>query len=218
MKYVVLAAFTVAAILNLYGNFTGKKIGKITKPMLLPLLLIYYLISAQTVSVFPIIAIIMSWAGDVLLMIKGIKWFIFGGVAFMFSHLFYIISYSFFIDFSNKMIFAVIPVAIIYYIVSYRIIRSVRKGIPLSGLYFPFILYLVFNSTMNIFALMLLVTSPSLITVSIFAGAVLFFISDCILFLRNFHENKSLIPNANFIVMFTYALGELLIVSGLSLL
>ena len=47
-----------------------------------------------------------------------------------------------------------------------------------------------------------------------FAGAVLFFISDCTLFLVRYHKNKNLIFKRHFTVMLTYLLGELLIVIG----
>ena len=51
-----------------------------------------------------------------------------------------------------------------------------------------------------------------------YAGAVLFFVSDCALFLVRYHKNKNLVYRRHFTVMLTYVLGELLITQGMLML
>ena len=51
-----------------------------------------------------------------------------------------------------------------------------------------------------------------------YVGAVLFFISDCTLFLVRYHKNKDLIFKRHFTVMLTYIVGELLITQGVLML
>ena len=78
--------------------------------------------------------------------------------------------------------------------------------------------YLLCNSTMNIFALMQLFSSRNAGALTAYIGAVLFYISDCTLFLVRYHENKELIFRKHFTVMLTYLLGEFLITYGILML
>ena len=75
--------------------------------------------------------------------------------------------------------------------------------------------YLLCNSTMNLCAMIRLCqlrTAGSLIA---YVGAIMFFISDCVLFLVRFHTNKNIIYRRHFTVMLTYLLGVFLIVTGM---
>ena len=78
--------------------------------------------------------------------------------------------------------------------------------------------YLLSNSTMNVFSLMQLTSLRSAGAAVAYVGAVLFFISDCTLFLVRYHKNKDLIFKRHFTVMLTYILGELLITQGVLML
>ena len=68
---------------------------------------------------------------------------------------------------------------------------------------------------MNLFALMRLFTMHSAGSIVAYVGAVLFFISDCTLFLVRYYRNKDLIFKRHFTVMLTYLAGEMLIVLGI---
>ena len=73
------------------------------------------------------------------------------------------------------------------------------------------IFYLVMNSTMNVFALIQLMSLRSVGAIVAYVGAVSFFISDCTLYLVRYHSNKDLIFKRHFTVMLTYRLVEALI-------
>lgn len=77
--------------------FNQEEIARIIKPFLLPVLLIavYFSESFSTRKIL-VTALIFSWIGDVILLFadKGEIYFILGLVAFLVSHLFYIVLFS----------------------------------------------------------------------------------------------------------------------------
>ena len=75
--------------------------------------------------------------------------------------------------------------------------------------------YLLCNSTMNVFSLMQLITLKSSGALTSFIGALLFYFSDCVLFLVRYHKNKDLVLKKHFTVMLAYLLGELMITVGI---
>lgn len=198
--------FAVNALLHLFWH----KHGNLTKALLLPSVLLCYLLVADDISVFAVIAFIASFLGDVLLEKSGPKWFTAGGISFMFSHLMFTLFYSTKIDFSRVNIILIPVASIIYFFALFTTISKIKQpGLQIKpGL---LMLYLLINGAMNIFALMLLQTLPCIGTVLIYAGAVLFFVSDNCLFIECFHKKK---PNLFYPVMVTYIAGEFLIAMG----
>ena len=97
------------------------------------------------------------------------------------------------------------------------VIKSIIAGIP-KIMKIPMFGYLIGNSLMNIFALMQLISNPCAGSAVAYIGAVLFFVSDCSLFLVKYHKNRDLIFKRHFTVMLTYILGELLITQGIIML
>lgn len=136
----------------------------------------------------------------------------------MATHVLFILVYA-----TNNIVFSsvkwwiVIPAAVIYYGISAVIIYNLKPSTPKMML-LPMYFYLICNSTMNVFALMQLVANPCKGSIIAYVGAVLFFISDCTLFLVRYHKNKDLIFKKHFTVMLTYILGELLITYGVLIL
>ena len=213
MNYVFLAIFVVSTAIHLYASLKkNTKLRNITKPFLLLSLLGFYVLSARSVSVAIVLALIFSWIGDVLLIPKGNKWFTAGGIAFMISHAFFIAGYCREID------FAAIPVAVIvllaaFFIAAVAFIFSKLKPHLPKALFYPMFLYLLINGAMNCFAIFRCISSPSAATLTTAIGAALFFISDTSLFFVRFKKDGRL--QTHFVVMLTYSIGELLIVLGL---
>lgn len=79
-------------------------------------------------------------------------------------------------------------------------------------------IYLLANSAMNVFALMQLLSTGTLGAVIAYIGAVLFFASDCSLFLVRYYKPRKIVYKDHFTVMLTYILGELLITQGIIML
>ncbi len=215
MKYLFLSLFAVSSIIHLYHSWTDDKKNRAkTKPLLLLFLIFYYVFSAKVIHVYLITALVASWLGDVLLIPSGHKWFTAGGISFMISHFFFILAYYENISFEHVRWGIVVPMTVVYFGISILIIRAVRETTP-KMMVLPMNFYLFCNSTMNIFALMQLLSYHSRGSVMAMIGAALFFASDCCLFLVRYHRRPDIIYKKHFPVMLTYLLGEFLIVQGL---
>ena len=215
LKYAILILYIILSSIHLYHSWIDDaKHRAMTKPFLLLLLATYYATSANDLSWPLILALLTSWLGDVLLIPKGHKWFTMGGISFLFSHFLFIAVYTPSVKFAAVPLVLIAVMAVVYYGISLMIIRAVRKTTP-KIMVVPMYLYLLANSTMNLFALMRLLTLGSVGSVVAYVGAVLFFISDCTLFLVRYYRNKDLIFKRHFTVMLTYLAGEMLIVLGI---
>ena len=218
LKTVFLVLLAAASVAHLYGSWVRKeKIRLITKPMLLLFIVLYYVFFGVRVIPLLIAALIASWLGDVLLMPHGNAWFTAGGIAFMLAHFLFIAVYVPQVDFSKVNWFVTIPAALVYYAISAVIIHCLKPTTP-KKMQIPMYIYLLANSTMNVFALMQLISNPCAGSVVAYIGAVLFFISDCTLFLVRYYKKPDIIFKRHFTVMLTYILGEFMITQGMIML
>lgn len=218
LRYLFLFLFVVFSAIHLKDSWkddAGKRAK--TKPFLLLFLALYYLCATDKINIFLLLALVTSWLGDVLLIRKGHKWFAYGGISFMFCHFFFIAVYAARIHLSSFPWLLVVPAVPIYYGISLKIILALRPTTPKS-MVVPMYIYLLANSTMNIFAFMQLLTTQLAGAWVAFIGAVLFFISDCTLFLVRYYKNENLIFKKHFTVMLSYLLGEFLITQGILML
>ncbi len=218
MKYLFLILYIAVSAMHLVASWRDEsEKRKKTKPFLLILLLLYYLFAADKISLWLVLALLTSWLGDVLLIPKGNKWFTMGGIAFMFSHLFFVLVYCGQIALSKLSPVLILLAAAAYYGFSLFIIRRIRDNTP-KAMVAPMYFYLICNSTMNIFALMQLLSRPSPAAAVAYIGALLFYASDCCLFLVRYGSKPEIVFKKHFTVMLTYLLGELLIVVGMLML
>lgn len=220
MRYIILAALAVVSIIHLYDSWADNpKKRRVTKPYLLILILLYYVFSRSglPISWVLVAALLTSWLGDVLLMPQGNKWFVAGGISFLISHILFIVVYAMNViklSFNGVIWWIVAIAAVIYLGIAFVVTRAIKDTTP-KAMVAPMYLYLIFNSAMNVFSLMQLMTYRSPGAVVAYIGAILFFASDCTLYLVKFHKNKDLIYKRHFTVMLTYILGEFLITQGL---
>ena len=218
LKIIFLVLLAASSAVHLYGSWVRKeKIRVITKPMLLIFIVLYYVTSGVSIIPLLIAALVASWLGDVLLMPHGNAWFTAGGIAFMLAHFLFIAVYVPQVNFSEVNWFIAVPAAVAYYSVSAVIIHLLRPTTP-KKMQIPMYVYLLANSTMNVFALMQLISNPCAGSAVAYIGAVLFFISDCTLFLVRYYKKPDIIFKRHFTVMFTYILGEFMITQGMIML
>ena len=219
-NYLFLAAYMILCCIHLYHSWMDDRANRAkTKPFLLLFLLLYYLASVAadvngSINIPLVLALLTSWLGDVLLIPHGHKWFVIGGISFMFCHFFFMCVYYEQISFHAVPWLVLLPAAVLYFGIVLRIIMAVRDNTPRKMIP-PMYFYLLMNSMMNLFALMQLFSRPSAGTVTALAGAVLFYISDCCLFLVRYHRRQDLIFKKHFTVMATDLLGEFLITQGM---
>ena len=217
--YAFLILFFVFSGIHLYDSWKDDAAArKKTKPFLLIFLILFYVTAARGkggTEYHLLLALVTSWLGDVLLIPKGHHWFALGGVSFGASHVFFILVYAQNIVFQGMPWFLVVPIALLYFAVAFAVIWAVQPTTP-KIMIGPMYIYLLANATMNSFALMQLITHRSPGSIVAYIGALLFFISDCTLFLvRYYKKNENLIFHKHFTVMLTYLAGELLIVIGM---
>ena len=215
MKYIFLALFILASAIHLKDSWNNDRIKRArTKPFLLLFLILFYVFAAPRVDPFLLCALITSWLGDVLLIPRGDKWFVVGGISFMLAHFLFIISYLENIDISRANWLIVIPMGIIYFGISIWIIHLLKPSTPKKML-MPMNFYLFCNSAMNLCSLLQLMTFRNTGSLMALLGAMLFFASDCCLFLVRYHSRPGIVFRNRFTVMITYLLGEFLITMGM---
>ena len=213
IKYGMLVLFFLSTGIHLYASLKkDKDLRNKTKPFILLSLLGFYLLAADPILVTVVLALMFSWLGDVLLMRKGTKWFAIGGVAFMVSHLFFIVSYQRETDFGAFSWITAVLLITVFVTASLTVFKYLRPHLP-KRLFYPMLAYLIINGLMNCFAWFRSLSIGGTAGIVTAVGAFLFFVSDCSLFFVRFHKESRL--KTHFLVMLTYSLGELLIVLGL---
>ena len=216
MKSVFLILFLVSGAVHLAASYRkNARVRAASKVFIVSALLGWYCLSVPKPLTVMILALAFSWLGDVLLIGKGVKWFTLGGIAFMASHFFFILSYVPWVNFASIPTAAVILIAAAYVFAVCLVFRGLRPHLP-KLLFYPMFLYLLINGAMNCFALYQLISIPCTAAVITFLGAILFFCSDSILFFVRF--NKQSRWKSHFPVMVTYILAEFLITLGMILL
>lgn len=184
------------------------------KPVLLPILLIAVGVSENfSTKKVLLTALTFSWIGDIILLFsdKGELYFIFGLVAFLISHLVYIILFSkqqaLRID-TNKTKFWVGILFILVYF-AFMINTLFPKLGPLK---IPVLVYAVVITTMLFFAFKGSLKWAIPANNYILIGAIVFVSSDSILAFNKFYAP---IAHASFYIMATYCAAQYLIVTGI---
>lgn len=215
MKYLMLVIFTITTTVHLYASYnTNQKLRNISKPWILLSLLGFYLFSTDNIQTSVVLALIFSWIGDMFLILKGVKWFTVGGISFMISHFFFILSYAKYVDFNSLNKVIIVSLILLFIISSTIVFKYLKPHLP-KPLFYPMYLYLIINGMMNCFAWFRAMSMSAKASIITAIGALLFYISDCSLFFVRFDKDSKL--KTHFLVMLTYSIGELLIVLGLIL-
>lgn len=216
MEYACLTIFVIVSAIHLYGSYiNNRKLRAWSKGFILLALLGWYCCSTSFVQWAVVAALLASWLGDMLLIPRGIKWFTAGGISFMLSHIFFVFAYCPNIIFQCIPVWAVVIAAAVYFIAVLFIFSALKPHLP-KAMFFPMFFYLLVNGTMNCFAFYQFVSIPNAATAVTFAGAMLFFASDSILFFVRFKKNT--VWRNHFPVMLTYIFAEFLIVWGIVML
>jgi uncharacterized membrane protein YhhN len=205
-------AFSALYLIILYLNL--EEFDWYMKPLLLPILLFaVYLSDSFPTKKILLTALLFSWIGDIILLFtdKGELYFIFGLVAFLISHLVYILLFSKqqssrIID--NKLVFGLRIIAIL----AYFAIMITTLFPKLGPLKIPVLVYAVVITTMLFFAFKGSLKWAIPANQYILIGAIVFVSSDSILAFNKFYAP---IAHASFFIMATYCLAQYLIVAGI---
>lgn len=204
----------ISAIYLLITAFNQEEMERVVKPFLLPILLVavYHTENFSTKKIL-LTALVFSWIGDVILLFadRGEIYFILGLVAFLLSHIFYIVLFNkqtISKTISNKLSFG----AGIGLIVIYFSMMITTLGPKLGSLTVPVVIYAIVISTMLYFALKGSFQWEAIPNHSVLIGALLFISSDSILAFNKFYEP---IPAASLLIMVTYLLAQYGIIKGI---
>ena len=212
-RFWVILYFVILAA-DLFEVYNGNEtLRYITKPILMPLLIVFFIFQtkgiASSLKKWVVLALLFSWGGDVLLMFESMNgnFFIFGLVAFLIAHIFYILFYENVIrkEGLSKNYWWFLPV-IIYYIALIYILSP-----NLGDMKMPVRIYGIVISYMLIQALQTGTIKNRDAAIFLIAGAVLFITSDSILAINKFYES---FEYAGMAIMLTYGIAQLLITLG----
>lgn len=206
--------FCVVFIADLASVYLGEEsFRQITKPVLMPCLILVFLRETfpvnSSLKKFIVMALVLSWAGDVFLLYEYAykAFFIYGLSSFLMAHLFYIL---FFVRVSSVSVarfnWWLAALVILYFALLMYILTP-----NLGSLRGPVWIYGLVISIMLFTALQMLFIKYKTAGKLMSAGAILFVASDSLLALNKFYQTFSY---AGFSVMLTYGLAQLLLVQG----
>lgn len=185
----------------------------VSKPLLMATLLAWFIAATpkgQGRWVI-ILALILSWLGDVFLMLedKNPNFFIAGLSSFLLAHL----TYIFFFWQIRKQNIQPLPVNVftIIGISIYAVALFFFLSPGLGALKTPVLIYAITISTMLVMAIHTSSPTTKNWAYWLIAGAVLFVCSDSLLAINKFYKPFT---TAGFLIMLTYALAQLLIITG----
>ncbi|MBC7194704.1 MAG: lysoplasmalogenase, partial [Caldisericia bacterium] len=186
IKYIFLFLFFGTAFLDmLYVYKDVPKSRYFSKPLLMPLLLIFYLLASKSPNSFLIFALIFSFFGDLFLLWEDKKLpFIFGLFSFLFAHIFYFLTFfkssNYFKGIPFYIYFIFIPY-IIYGFYLFKFLHPEIEKIKIPILIYVFTIIIMSFSTIPRFYFFDF--KEALFP---FIGSILFIISDSLLALKVF--------------------------------
>lgn len=200
----------IFASLYIFSGYKGIKIMEyFSKPFLLPLLAIVYGLSVDSINFYLIIAILLGFLGDFLLMFKGDKFFRSGLLSFLLGHIFYTIVFITGI-YGIQSLYLTFYLFIIPYVIYSIFIFSILKKYLFNMKIFV-VIYILGLITMSFTSLIYAWYSEKFICWLPFIGSLFFIVSDSILSIKVFRKE---IEKGDFWVGITYVIAQTLIVAG----
>ena len=213
-KKLWLILYAVVLASDLFAVYFGKEtLRYITKPLLMPLLVFDFLSGTKllisSLKKWIVLALVLSWAGDVLLMFEPRDkiFFIFGLAAFLIAHIFYIILFDQvrIKEQIKQSLWPLLPIAIYYFL----LISSLQPN--LGEMKKPVSIYGLIICIMLSFAIDLWRLRSRQVSSYIIFGALFFIISDSVLAVNKFYKS---FEHAGITIMLTYGIAQLFITLG----
>jgi len=215
----ILIIYIIISIVDVYSlQKRNKKVEFLTKPLLMPLLILYYIFQLNLIGIDSLIvlALIGGWLGDIFLMWENDeKKFMLGMVSFLLGHIFYIISFLIGIG-SNFLAFPIWGLLLILPIVINLVLTFPKFKNHLGDFKIPVFVYMIVIIIMHFTAILRLAVleffNPSFYLV--WLGSMLFIVSDSLIAIRAFNKEFDY-PGKAILAMITYILAQYFIVQGL---
>ncbi|MHA1988623.1 MAG: lysoplasmalogenase [Promethearchaeota archaeon] len=204
-----------------HKNHENTKIIYISKPILMPLLILFYIFgvietsSIDRVNWLIVVALVGGMGGDIFLMLKDEdKWFLPGMCSFLINQIFYIISFFLSITdytaFTLWGLFLIIPALLI---LIFTVPRFIGKT---ESMKIPVLIYMAAILLMHIAALLRIADARllGLPFVLVFIGSLSFIFSDASIAVNKWAGE---FKNARVIIITTYIIAQFYIVLGVLL-
>ncbi|MCG3220125.1 MAG: lysoplasmalogenase [Candidatus Heimdallarchaeota archaeon] len=229
-EWIMICLFFIVAIIHILGEYllerktiSSFKIRYATKPLLMPILVILYLVYNPNISWWIVLALIGGFLGDVFLMLpdsdKTKKWLKVGLISFLFGHIFYIVAFSIYVYkfpfFKWWILFLIIPFVVAAVILMPIITKSAGK------MAVPVVVYIIIICFMSVNTAFLIIPVENYPIgwealymggiITIYIGAWFFGISDT---LNGYGKFVKQFKNERVYTMSTYILGQFLLVFG----
>jgi alkenylglycerophosphocholine hydrolase len=205
---VLVALTAVVAVVDWYAVETDRRrVEYVAKPLTLVVLIGAALALAPAdpaVRVAVVVALMLSLAGDVLLVLPGERWFVFGLGAFLLAHVAYVTAFWIRGVGLGALLVGLVVVGAALALIGRRILVAAAQG-PDSDLVAPVAVYIGVISLMVASAIG---TRAALVI----AGAVLFYCSDALIAWTRFIRD---LRHGRLAVMVTYHLAQILLVLAL---
>ena len=228
IQIIILVIFGVDSLIHLYGQYIfikgkeklGKLIEYITKPLLLPLIIAFYLTYLPAVNWWYIAGMIGGFLGDVFLMLpdpSGKKTsFKIGLIAFLLGHVFYVVAliqnYVAWLQISWEAVgFPWLPLVLAVAFIVYGLIIGFLLLPHCGKLKIAVLVYLIVIVLMGISTTIIGWKGMKPGVITLIVGASLFVVSDTY---NAFGRFVKPIPNERLIVMSTYIIGQFLMLLG----
>lgn len=197
--------FLCVAVLDVVGIiYQIPDLRFIFKPLILLFLLVLYSFSVSDRNKVYILALLFSFFGDVFLLFSGELHFILGLISFLIAHLLFI--RIILKRIKNTSIPTLLGSSILFLVFFCLLIFILRNS--LGELLIPVIIYGLTISTFGVVSLIDYLNTKSLKSLWMLAGAIVFVVSDSVLAINKFYDQKLLFQ---VVVMSTYVLAQFLI-------
>ena len=214
---IVFLLIMIAELIAIYNQIYYPWIEYISKPLIVLSMIIFIMIMTKGVNLpfkkWILLALVFSWFGDILLLFVEdyTSFFLYGLIAFLISHVFYILAFSKVVHkpldvalFKRYPWMLLIPYGYAVYI--YSELKS-----HLGEMALPVLIYMFVISTMLALAMSRYGKVAMSSFLWILMGAVLFVASDTILAINKFHHSVAF---AEYLIMISYMLAQFFIVKG----
>ena len=198
--------FIISLLVIFFGTIDYNMGVYLTKPLIMISIMVFYFLQTQNQRNFQdklmLVAFFFSLLGDIFLMIKSEKFFMFGLGSFLITHLFYIFVFS-----RNELKMNILTR--IAFLIFSGIMLLILKDNVNKSLLIPIIIYMITITIMAISASERK-TNPDSYRL-ILLGAILFVLSDTLIAIDKFVVP---VPFQTFLIMGTYVLAQYLICVG----
>ena len=197
--------FAVVLFFDLYAVYDANLcLELLTKPLLMPLLVVYYLVVIKQPKPIVILALFFSFLGDVLLVFEK-AFFMYGLISFLIAHVLYITLVNSYKTKINKTNVIIVLIVFVMFILSLLYTIHHHAG----AMILPIVIYAVTISIFGILSVLNFISSKTQANLYMLLGASIFIVSDSLIAINKFYSAHSIL---NIFIMMTYCLAQYLII------